>query len=114
METINFVGITPDNFLNELVSKVKTALLSDLEKSLKDNEPNRYYTAEQICERFSITKPTIHEYRKRKIIKSYFLILNVFRALPAIADQVFRCISGSAEASRRMPLHPLARESDFK
>ena len=66
--TINFVGITPDNFLNELVSRVKTALLNDLQQSYKDNEPNRYYTAEQICERFSITKPTIHEYRKRKII----------------------------------------------
>ncbi len=71
--TINFVGITPDNFLNELVSRVKTALLNDLQQSYKDNEPNRYYTAEQICERFSITKPTIHEYRKRNIIKSYKL-----------------------------------------
>lgn len=86
METINFVGITPDNFLNELVSKVKTALLSDLEKSLKDNEPNRYYTAEQICERFSITKPTIHEYRKRNIIKSYRLGSRVYYRLDEIEN----------------------------
>lgn len=86
METINFVGITPDNFLNELVSKVKTALLSDLEKYLKDNEPNRYYTAEQICERFSITKPTIHEYRKRKIIKSYKLGSRVYYRLDEIEN----------------------------
>lgn len=86
METINFVGITPDNFLNELVSKVKTALLSDLEKSLKDNEPNRYYTAEQICERFSITKPTIHEYRKRNIIKSYKLGSRVYYRLDEIEN----------------------------
>ncbi len=86
METINFVGITPDNFLNELVSKVKTALLSDLEKSLKDNEPNRYYTAEQICERFSITKPTLHEYRKRNIIKSYRLGSRVYYRLDEIEN----------------------------
>lgn len=86
METINFVGITPDNFLNELVSKVKTALLSDLEKYLKDNEPNRYYTAEQICERFSITKPTIHEYRKRNIIKSYRLGSRVYYRLDEIEN----------------------------
>ena len=86
METINFVGITPDNFLNELVSKVKTALLSELEKSLKDNEPNRYYTAEQICERFSITKPTIHEYRKRNIIKSYKLGSRVYYRLDEIEN----------------------------
>lgn len=84
METINFVGITPDNFLNELVSKVKTALLTDLEKSIKDNEPTRYYTAEQICERFSITKPTIHEYRKRNIIKSYRLGSRVYYRLDEI------------------------------
>ena len=86
METINFVGITPDNFLNELVGKIKTALLTDLEKSIKDNEPNRYYTAEQICERFSITKPTIHEYRKRKIIKSYRLGLRVYNRLDEIEN----------------------------
>lgn len=86
METINFVGITPDNFLNELVSKVKIALLSDLEKSLKDNEPNRYYTAEQICERFSITKPTIHSYRQRNIIKSYRLGSRVYYRLDEIEN----------------------------
>ena len=86
METINFVGITPDNFLNELVSKVKTALLNDLEKSFKDNAPNRYYTADQICERFSITKPTIHEYRKRKIIKSYKLGSRVYYRMDEIEN----------------------------
>lgn len=84
--TIQFIGISPDNFLNELVSKVKTALLTDLEKSFKDNEPNRYYTADQICERFSITKPTIHEYRKRKIIKSYRLGSRVFYRLDEIEN----------------------------
>ena len=86
METINFVGITPDHFLNEIVSKVKTALFTDLEKSIKDNEPNRYYTAEQICERFSITKPTIHEYRKRKIINSYRLGSRVYYRLDEIEN----------------------------
>ena len=86
METINFVGITPDHFLNEIVSEVKTALFTDLEKSIKDNEPNRYYTAEQICERFSITKPTIHEYRKRKIIKSYRLGSRVYYRLDEIEN----------------------------
>ena len=86
METINFVGITPDNFLNELVSRVKTALLNDLQQSYKDNEPNRYYTAEQICERFSITKPTIHEYRKRNIIKSYRLGSRVYYRLDEIEN----------------------------
>ena len=84
--TINFVGITPDKFLNELVSRVKTALLNDLQQSYKDNEPNRYYTAEQICERFSITKPTIHEYRKRNIIKSYKLGSRVYYRLDEIEN----------------------------
>lgn len=86
MEQINFVGITPDNFLNELVGRIKTALLTDLEKSITDNEPNRYYTAEQICERFSITKPTIHEYRRRKIIKSYKLGSRVYYRLDEIEN----------------------------
>ena len=84
MEQINFVGVTPDNFLNELVSRVKTALLADLEKSFKDNEPKRYLSADEVCQRFGVTKPTIHEWRKRKILKSYKLGSRVYYRLDQI------------------------------
>lgn len=86
METINYVGVQPTAHIHEIVSQVENKLFDRLTRFLADNEPNRYYTAEQICERFSITKPTIHEYRKRKIIKSYRLGSRVYYRLDEIEN----------------------------
>lgn len=86
METINFVGVTPQALISEIVGKVKSELLSELVKTFKENEPNRYFTAQEICDRFSITKPTIHEWRKRSIIKSYRLGSRVYYRLDEIEN----------------------------
>ena len=86
METINYVGVHPTAHIQEIVNQVENKLFERISKFLTTNEPNRYYTAEQICERFSITKPTIHEYRKRKIIKSYRLGSRVYYRLDEIEN----------------------------
>lgn len=86
MESIQYVGVKPTAHIQEIVDTVENRLFERLSKFLTDNEPNRYYTAEQICERFSITKPTIHEYRKRKIIKSYRLGSRVYYRLDEIEN----------------------------
>jgi excisionase family DNA binding protein len=86
METINFIGIEPDNLINEIVSKVKDSLLTDLAKTFKENEPKRYLSADDICDRFGVTKPTIHEWRKRGILKSYKLGSRVYYRLDEIEN----------------------------
>ncbi len=86
MESIQYVGVQPTVHIQEIADTVENRLFERLSKFLTDNEPNRYYTAEQICERFSITKPTIHEYRKRKIIKSYRLGSRVYYRLDEIEN----------------------------
>lgn len=86
MESIQYVGVKPTAHIQEIVDTVENRLFERLSKFLTDNEPNRYYTAEQICERFSITKPTIHEYRKRDIIKSYKLGSRVYYRLDEIEN----------------------------
>lgn len=86
MDTINFVGVTPQALISEIVGKVKSELLSDLVKTFKENEPNRYFTAQEICDRFSVTKPTIHEWRKRGIIRSYRLGSRVYYRLDEIEN----------------------------
>ena len=78
MQTINFVGVEPTTLINEITETVKNSLLAELVKTIQDNEPKRYYSAEEVCKRFAITKPTLHEWRKRKIVKSYKLGARVY------------------------------------
>lgn len=85
MENTIHLNVPQEN-INQIADKVENRLFERLSKFLTDNAPNRYYTAEQICERFSITKPTIHEYRKRKIIKSYRLGSRVYYRLDEIEN----------------------------
>jgi len=86
METINFVGVSPQALISEIVGKIKSELLSDLIKTIQDKEPNRYSSAQEICDRLDITKPTIHEWRKRGIIKSYKLGSRVYYRLDEIEN----------------------------
>lgn len=84
METINFVGVTPHALISEIVGKLKSELLTDLIKTIKDNEPNRYYSAQEICERLGISKPTIHDWKKKGIIKSFKLGSRVYYRMDQI------------------------------
>ena len=86
MEQINFVGTTPTALISEIVGKLKSELLADLTKTIKDNEPNRYFSAQEICERFGISKPTIHEWKRRKILKSYKLGSRVYYRMDDIEN----------------------------
>lgn len=86
MEQINFVGIEPTALISEIVGKIKSELLADLTKTFKDNEPNRYYSAQDICERFGVSKPTIHEWRKRGILKTYKLGSRVYYRMDDIEN----------------------------
>lgn len=86
MNTINFIGVEPQQLITEIAAKVETSLFAKLQKTLQDNEPKRYFSADQICERFSITKPTIHEWRKRGILKSYKLGARVYYRMDDIEN----------------------------
>lgn len=74
----------PQENINQIADKVESRLFDRLTKFLSDNQPNRYYTAEEICRMFSITKATIHNYRQRDIIKSYRLGSRVYYRLEEI------------------------------
>lgn len=78
MQTINFIGVEPTALISEIVGKIKNELFADLQQSFKDNEPKRYLSADEVCKRLSITKPTIHEWKKRGILKSYKLGSRVY------------------------------------
>lgn len=84
MEQIQFIGINPKEFKDELIKEFKDELLQDLEKKINSKEPNLYYTAKQICDRFSISKPTLHEWRNKGIVETYRLGGKVFFRLDQI------------------------------
>ena len=71
METINFVGITPQTHITETAKEVRNVLLPEIQNLIGENQQNKYYSADKICELLGITKPTLHEWRKRNIIKTY-------------------------------------------
>ncbi|MBL1219374.1 helix-turn-helix domain-containing protein [Chryseobacterium sp. L7] len=86
METINFYGVTPADLIREIANEVKSTLFADILKTLTENEPKRYLSADEVCQRFAVTKPTIHEWRKRKILKSYKLGSRVYYRLDEIEN----------------------------
>lgn len=77
MEALQFIGVEPTAFISEIANKVKTELLHDLEKSITSSKP-RYLTANQVCEEFGITKPTIYDWKRRGILKSHKLGSRVY------------------------------------
>lgn len=73
MNTVQFFGIEPTALINETAKTVITQLLPELEQRLGNNQQNQYYSADKVCELLGITKPTLHDWRKRKIIQCYKL-----------------------------------------
>ena len=86
MEVINYVGVQPTAHIQEIADKVENRLFERLTKFLTDTAPHRYLTADEVCKRFAVTKPTIHEWRKRKILKSYKLGSRVYYRLDEIEN----------------------------
>ena len=56
MNTIQFYGVEPNALIREITETVKNSLLSELLKTIQDNEPKRYLSADEVCQRFGITK----------------------------------------------------------
>ena len=86
METINYVGIEPKNHIQAITDNVENRLFDRLTKFLTDTAPKRYLSADDVCERFGVTKPTIHSWRQRKILKSYKLGSRVYYRLDEIEN----------------------------
>lgn len=76
MQTLNIT--VPQENINQIAENVETRLFDRLTKFLTDNAPKRYLSADEVCDRFGITKPTLHDWRRRGILKSYKLGSRVY------------------------------------
>lgn len=86
MQTIQYVGLDPDVHILEIAGVVENNLFNRLSKFLTDSAPHQYLSADQVCDRFSVTKPTIHEWRKRGILKSFKLGSRVYYRMDDIEN----------------------------
>lgn len=84
MNTIQFIGLNP----TDLINQIKKSLLEDLKEVIKENEPKRYLSADEVCSHFGITKPTLHDFRKKQMFKSYKLGGRVYYRLDEIENSM--------------------------
>ena len=84
MQTLN-LNVPAEN-IQQIAETVKTELLADLTKFLTDNATKRYLSADEVCQRFGVTKPTLHSWKKRNILKSYKLGSRVYYRLDEIEN----------------------------
>ena len=86
MKTITYVGLDPNQHIQAITDNVENRLFIRLSKFITDNAPKRYLSADEVCKRFGVTKPTIHEWRKREILQSYKLGSKIYYRLDEIEN----------------------------
>lgn len=65
-ESIQFVGVSPEDYRDQLKSDFKSLL-----EGAKSKEPVDYLTRYDIAKLFSISLPTVHNWTNQGILKSY-------------------------------------------
>ena len=78
MKEIIYAGVSADDHIKATAKEVFNLLYPEIQKLLGNNQPNKYYSADQICEMLGISKPTIHEWRRRGILRVYRLGSRVY------------------------------------
>lgn len=63
METIQFVGVTPEQFQNQIAETVKNQLGEFLQQ-YKPKQPNDYLTRKQVSELFNVDLSTVANWQK--------------------------------------------------
>lgn len=84
MQTIHYVGIEPTDHITAISEQVESRLFERLKIYLTDVAPKKYLSADEVCSMFGVSKPTIHDWRKRGILKSYKMGARVYYRLDEI------------------------------
>lgn len=71
MNTIQFIGTTP----NDLITEIKNALIPELREQLsrdfQPKEPTEYLTRSEVCKLLQIDLSTLHRWRKDGTLTAY-------------------------------------------
>lgn len=71
MKSLQFIGIEPTTFIEELKSTLIPELQKQLSKEFQPKEPTEYLTRSEVCKLLKIDLSTLHNWRNKGILKAY-------------------------------------------
>ncbi|MDP9961866.1 helix-turn-helix domain-containing protein [Chryseobacterium lathyri] len=73
MTTIQFIGTTPSDLIQEIKKEIIPELKEQLKEEFQPKEPTSYLTRNEVCETLHIDLSTLHRWRKEGILIAYGL-----------------------------------------
>lgn len=73
MQQIQFLGTTPNDFINELKTQLIPEIKKQLAEEFQPKQATEYLTRDEVCQLLKIDLSTLHRWRKNKTIISYGL-----------------------------------------
>lgn len=73
MTTIQFIGTTPDDLIQEIKREIIPELREQLKEEFQPKEPTIYLTRNEVCEILHIDLSTLHRWRKEGVLIAYGL-----------------------------------------
>jgi len=73
MKSIQFIQVTPEQLQEAIISGVNTKL-EELKKDFEPKSPTEYITLQQGADLLHVDISTIHNWRKRGVLKGYGIL----------------------------------------
>jgi len=70
-EILQFIGLAPSDFINQLIDKLVPRLSDALSKQFQPKEAEEYLTSFEVCKLLKINHSTLFRWRQEKKIPSY-------------------------------------------
>lgn len=71
MTTIQFIGTTPTDLIQEIKKEIIPELKEQLSKEFQPKEPTKYLTRAEVCNMLHIDLSTLHRWRKEGTLIAY-------------------------------------------
>lgn len=90
METLQFIGTTPNDFITQLKESLIPELRKQLSKEFQPKQPAEYLTRSQVCEILQIDLSTLHRWRKDGTLEAFGIRNRVYfkrQSIDALIDK---------------------------
>ncbi|WP_314242691.1 helix-turn-helix domain-containing protein [Empedobacter tilapiae] len=71
MKSLQFIGLEPKTFIEDLKSALIPELQKRLSKEFQPKQPTEYLTRSEVCQLLKIDLSTLHNWRNRGILEAY-------------------------------------------
>ncbi|MBE2273154.1 MAG: helix-turn-helix domain-containing protein [Flavobacteriales bacterium] len=88
MSTIQFIGTTPNDLINQIKDEIIPSLRNELSAEFQPKEPTKYLSIAEVCEMLQIDRGTLANWRKKKILTAYGIENRVFFKRSEIDDYI--------------------------